>query len=325
MKEKLELTQPSAAEENSKAIKVSICVITYKRPEGLRRLLQGLNQLKFHKVKKPDIEVVIVDNDISGIAEKVSGEIAADFQWSLKTNLESQRGIAYARNKSIACTSADSEFIAIIDDDELPETSWLDELLFVQQKYAADVVTGPVLPDFQEQNVPNWAIKGKFYEPPRYQTGEKRNVAFTGNVLVRAAILRQFDPVFDNRFAITGGEDSHLFLRIDQLGYKIVWADEASAYEWVPQSRINPQWIFMRGYTSWGHQSSIEKELYPSFKVQAIRIIKGLALIIIGLAKFIPALLQEKHARVNSLLYISRGIGTLTGLLGINYKIYKNI
>lgn len=305
-------------------MKVSICVCTYKRPEGLKHLLQALNQLNFHKVKKPDIEVVIVDNDTSGIAKQVCREIKKDFQWDLKTNVEPQRGITYARNKSIACASNDSEFIALIDDDEVPEPSWLDELLFAQKKYAADVVTGPVLPYFQEKNVPSWVITGKFLALPRYKTGEERHVAFGGNVLVNATILRQFDPIFDNRFAMTGGEDSHLFLRLNQAGYKIVWTDEAIVNEWIPQSRTHLQWILLRGYNSWGHHSLIEKDLYPSLKYQAIRLIKGFALIIIGIATFIPSLLRGKHFWVNSLLYIFRGIGTLSGLMGINYKAYKN-
>ena len=306
-------------------MQISVCIITYKRPQGLKRLLQGLNRLTFSQVAKPNIEVVVVDNDISGIAEQVCKDIRANFHWSLKTDVESQRGITYARNKSMACASADSDFIAIIDDDEVPEPSWLDELLFVQQKYNADVVTGPVLPHFQEQNIPEWVIKGGFFNKPRHNTGDELHVAFTNNVLVSTTILRQFDPIFDNRFAITGGEDTDFFMRVRERGYKIVWADKALVYDWIPQSRTNVRWILQRGYRGWATYSLLEKELYPSLKVQAVRMMKGLFLISIGVAKFVPALLRGKHARVNSLLYIFRGMGTLAGLLGVKYQEYKNV
>jgi hypothetical protein len=100
---------------------------------------------------------------------------------------------------------------------------------------------------------------------------------------------------------------------------------EAVVHEWVFPSRINVKFILLRGYHSWGIQSLIEKELCPSFKVQAIRAVKGMGLVGIGLLKLIPAAIQGQSARVNSLLYICRGAGTLAGLLGLSYQEYKNI
>ena len=304
---------------------ISVCIATYKRPKKLRLLLEGLNQLVFVSIDQPEIEVIVVDNDVAGLANKICGEIKSQFQWNLKTGIEIERGITYARNRSISMVSVDADFIAILDDDEIPESSWLEELLLVQCKYDSDIVTGPIIPRFQDYEVPDWIVKGKFFEPPRFQTGESRPVAYTNNVIVKAEILRNLDPPFDNRFATSGGSDCYLFLKLYKAGYKIIWADEAIVYDLIPLSRANLKWILFRGYREPSSYSSAEKELYPAFSIQSVRTLKGFALITIGLIRFIPSLLVGKAATVISLLYVCRGLGTLGGLLGLFYEEYKNV
>ncbi len=302
---------------------VSICVTTYKRPQGLKRLLQGIAKLTFEKVALPDIEVIIIDNNNEGIAAQVCQEFQQEFPWILKTDVEHKRGVTYGRNKSLSLADSETYAIAILDDDEVPVTNWLDELLWVQQEYQADVVAGTVLPHFIDGEPPEWIIKGGFFHPPRFPTGESRHVAFTNNVLVRAEVLRQYDPVFDNRFAFTGGEDSHLFMRLHQAGYKIVWADEAIVYDWLPGDRTKPKWILERCRHTWSIGSLLEKELYPSFKMQFIRFLKGLALIMIGIARLPLSLVLGRQGIFESLMYIYKGIGTFVGLLGLNRQEYK--
>jgi succinoglycan biosynthesis protein ExoM len=304
---------------------VAICVASYQRHEGLQRLFDGLNELTFSKCETPELEVIVVDNDSAGSASAVCENIKSKFKWSLKYCIEEQRGISYARNRAIACSSKDADFLAFIDDDEVPIPTWLDELLSVQKNYDADVVSGPILPFFIKEDVPNWVVEGKFFEPRCHSTGDLLKVAFTNNVIVRAEIFRNTEKVFDERFAITGGEDSHCFMRLYHMGYKMVWADDAIVHEWIPENRTNIQWILRRGYRSWSTHSFCEKEFEPSIKVQAIRMAKGSGLIIYGLLLLLPSIILKRHIFIKALLNICRGAGTFSGLAGKQYEEYKTI
>jgi len=303
---------------------ISICVTTYNRPNGLKRLLTALAKLAFKKVETPDIEVIIVDNDSRGLAVKIAEEFQLNFPWTLKIDVEPQQGVTYGRNKSLSLASPQTNAIAIIDDDEVPIPNWLDELLWIQQEYNADIVTGPVEPRFEEGKAPSWILKGGFFSPPRYKTGESRDVAFTNNVLIRAEILQPYNPVFDNRFAFTGGEDAHLFMRLYRAGYKIIWADEAIVYDWIPEERTKSKWVLERYRHMWSIHSLVEKELDPSWKIKLMRIVKGLALIIIGIFRLPSTLIFGRQGLFSSLIYIYKGMGTFVGLLELNRQEYKN-
>jgi succinoglycan biosynthesis protein ExoM len=302
---------------------ISICISTYRRPQGLQRLLESLNQLRFDRLETPEIEVIVIENDVSGKSVEICDAIRPIFKWQLKFAIEPKQGISYARNRSVAAASPASDFIAIIDDDETAAPDWLEQLLIAQQQYCADVVSGPSIPYFVDPDVPKWIAKGNFFDPPSYTSGESIDVAFTNNVLIRSKIVRNIDVVFDERFALTGGEDSHLFMRLYRTGYRIVWSNEAIVTEWVPKSRTNLRYILRRGYSSWSIYSLLERELYPSLKVQGMRIVKGLGLIVSGALLSIPAIWKGQQALATALRSIYRGCGTMAGLLGFNYAAYK--
>ena len=274
---------------------VAICVITYQRPKGLERLLNGLNRLTFSQSKSLDVRVIVVDNDSTGSASQVCESIIPSFKYPLTYSIEPCRGISNARNRAIAYVPQEADFVAFIDDDEVPEASWLNELLTTQYEYDADVVSGSVLPYFPSKTVATWVIKGRFFERPRYPTGHLRKTAATNNVLVRGEIFRTMEKHFDVRFALTGGEDGHLFRRIYRAGYKIVWSDLALVYEWIPESRTNIKWLLQRTYRTYSTFSLHEKEFNGSIKTQSIAAIKASGRIIIGILLILPSLILGKH------------------------------
>jgi succinoglycan biosynthesis protein ExoM len=304
---------------------VSICIATYQRPEGLKRLMEGIDRLVFTQLPLPAIEVIIVDNDPARSAQAFCEHSKSNFQWKLKYFGEPQRGISYVRNKAVVEVSPQADFVAFIDDDEVPEPDWLEQLLIVQQAERADVVAGPALPFFPMPDPPQWVIKGKFFEPLRYQTGQPIKFAGAGNVLVRAEVLREMGKIFDERFALTGGEDSHFFMRVDRAGYKLVWADRAIVYEWIPTSRMKINWILRRGYRCHSSYSLSEKELDPWLKVVLKRLVTGGGRMAIGVVTLLPSLFWSRDRFVTALLQICRGAGTVSGLMGRSYEEYQTI
>jgi glycosyltransferase involved in cell wall biosynthesis len=129
-------------------VHVAICCITFRRPDGLSRLLDGLNELTFHKNPEPDISVVVIDNDGAAPMRAQIEARRAGFRWQLRYGCEPVRGVSSARNRALDLVPPDAACIASIDDDEVPVPGWLDELLYVRRTYRAAIVQGPVRPHF---------------------------------------------------------------------------------------------------------------------------------------------------------------------------------
>lgn len=312
-------------------MKVAVCVVTYRRPDGLERVLRGLDRLRFEKVEISNMRVVVVDNDPGESASAICEKLAPEIGWPLEYHTEPRRGISQARNRAVACAAAlDADFLAFVDDDEVPEPSWLDELLFVQRSYAADVVGGPVLPYFYEP-VPYWVVKGKFFEQsferPRYPTGHLLKLTAAGNVLIRTRTFEEVGEYFDEELGLTGGEDTLFFARVYEAGYKLVWADEAVVYEWTPGSRANARWILRRAYRLGNSRSLYERYSKAGASVRAVRTVKGGGRIVQGLLLLpvcaLLAPLRGRHVLVKPLIHLCRGAGMLAGLIGVRYEEYR--
>jgi len=306
-------------------MKVAICVITCQRLDGLKRLLDSLSLLTFNHVPRPEVSVVVVDNDSSGSAQSVCDSMKAGYVWPLVYAIEPQRGIPFARNRCLDLAKSDHDCIAFIDDDEVAESHWLDELLHVRSRYAAKIVAGPVLPYFNVAP-PVWAVRGGFFDLPRFTTGfQPVKFPGTGNVLLDCNIIK--DTRFEERMALTGGSDVHFFMTLYLLGHNVVWADDATVNEWVPASRINVSWILKRSYRVGNTLAFAERYVYGS-RVSAaclLRLAKGLRRTLFGLVMLPLYPVLKKHQAVGVLQYISKGVGMLSGLWGRKYDEYTII
>jgi succinoglycan biosynthesis protein ExoM len=299
-------------------MRVAICMVTFRRTSLLQRAFAGVSRLKFCKVAAPEMEVIVVDNDPSRSATCVCKR--AVLPRPVRYVAESRRGIVHARNRAIAEASG-SEFLAFLDDDEVPSEFWLDELLATQARFGADVVAGPTRPLY-EPGLPEWIRRGSFFERPSHETGTPLEFCASGNVLVRTKVFPRVGK-FDDNFQLTGGEDTQFFLRVRRAGYKIVWSNEAVVWETVPRDRATLNWIVRRGYQSGNSWSLAEMSIETSLKYRALRFCKGSTHFIAGLAGAVIGLFLGRIAFAKNLRRASLGAGMLAGLAGKKYLAYQ--
>ena len=187
---------------------ICICICTFQRPELLRRLLDRLCELP-DATDEFTLSCVVLDNDEARSAAGVAKVVQDSRKLLLEYECEVERNFAVVRNRVVS--SARGEFIAFIDDDEIPEKDWLRRLFATTKQYGCDGALGPVRPYF-ESPPPVWLERSRLCHRPVHPTGmllDWRQTR-TGNVLLRRDIFEPggiwFDPVYR-----TGGEDVDFF------------------------------------------------------------------------------------------------------------------
>lgn len=262
------------------------------------------------------IVVLVIDNDVAQSARAVVADFAAGFPWPARYCVEDTRGLSHVRNRAVReALALQADFVAFIDDDELVSGDWLEHLLAVQREYAADVVTGPVVPRY-DPGVPGWVVAGGFFERPRHATGTRLESARSGNCLIRSTLLNSTADPFDARFAFSGGEDTHFFRRVRASGAVIVWADGAVVTERVPASRGRLGWLLRRAYAG-GSSFTVSQRLdAPPIVWVASALARGIARSLEGTLLLGPGLVGGRASTTRALQRVSVGLGALAGLIG---------
>ena len=285
---------------------IAVCICTYKRPDYLKRLLEGLSGQDTGGLFT--FSVVVVDNDRSESARAVVSTFAASSPIQIKYCMEPQQNIALARNKAVENASGD--FIACIDDDEFPQQDWLLNMFKTCARYDVAGVLGPVKRHFDDKP-PDWVIKGNFYERPTHETGfvMQWGEARTGNLLLKSQLFADGEPPFRPEFR--AGEDQDFFRRMIGKGHVFIWCNEAVVFETVPPIRWNRTVMLkralLRGATA---------VLHPTFGGAGIT--KSIIAVPLYTAALPFAFLLGQHRFMPLLVSLFDHLGKLLALLGIN-------
>lgn len=304
---------------------VCICIPTFRRPLGLKRVLSELPGL----AGGGSIHVVVADNDPEhGEGLAVCRDlIAGGYPLPLTAVAAPERGIAQARNVLVrtALADADAAFIAMLDDDSWPESDWLAILVALLDTTGADMAGPAIACSYEmEPDADVVALNQSLRErgsaeglvPILYNT--------CGLVARRAVFETMTQPWFQPDYGLAGGEDDDFFLRAGSEGFTFAFSPRAVVTEFVPASRATRRFVNGRAFAhgaSWAHVRLRRRPPGWSIGREVGKIMAGFA---VGIATYAVMFWSPRH-RLSAECRIARAAGKISGLKGNLVEVYRVI
>lgn len=307
--------------EQSNKTTVDVLVCTYKRPELLAATLLGVERaMQGDYVAR----IIVVDNDAECSARKLVESLPATPALQYIYLSQPVQNISLTRNRALDAAKAD--YIALIDDDEVPVINWLKDMIAAANTHQADLVFAPVVPRYEE-GVSDWVRHGGFFDfRSRHPTGTR--ISFlemrTGNVLLRGSLMERTGARFDPELGLSGGEDYAFFKKLTDEGIVNVWCDEAVVQEVVPVSRANAKWFLRRSFRI-GSVDAFSRLRDKRWGKVGVVLLKASVLAVQGVGLALLWSPFRKHKCVKALQRLSMGLGIFYGLFFGPYSEYKTV
>jgi len=244
---------------------------------------------------------------------------------------EPTRGIAHARNRALDfALEAGADYLAFIDDDEIAKPDWLANLM------APEYLHVPVLMGAQIYHYPDpapfWAREKGLARVDDSDEGLYCKTASSGNVRFNMDLAKA-GLRFDERLALTGGEDNDFFARAYEAGFPITKTYRAVTHEPVHPERLTYRYQVYRAY--WCAASDMRRfathkgwprAILGKFASLPANFITGLVLLSASLVA--GAMLKEKAFKKLALRggkKIAKSVGRTIAIFGIMPQPYKII
>ena len=216
----------------------TVVVCTRERPDSLNACLQALSALDY-----PCFEVLVVNN---GRSNDATADIAA--RWGAHYAVEHEVGLSRARNRGARLCN--TEVVAFLDDDAVPEPDWLTKLANEFRDPAVIVVTGRMIPlqevtglDGQSDalwagSVPDRRVVDRS-TPAWFELANFGGLGDGGSMAFRRAAFDVW-PGFDERLgrgaSLDASEEHYAFFCLLDRGYRAVFAPEAIGHHPSPRT-----------------------------------------------------------------------------------------
>ena len=302
---------------------VVVCIPSFRRPHHLRLTLESLVRQRTRR----RFAVVVVENDA---AKCESFSVADGFLSSGEISglciVEPRQGNCQAINaafETALATFASASSFLMIDDDEIASPDWLERMVDVAEESGADLVGGPVFPDFGDESKRDLQRHPAF-RPAYNASGPVPIIYGCGNCLItRNVFTRLPDPAFDLRFNFLGGGDTDFFVRCLQGGMKFHWAADAVINETVPTNRTKPSWLALRGLRIGAINYHIQAKSADTLFLRLKLLAKVCAMLPLSLIRAGQLGLAER--KIGFALHpIAIAAGSVLAVLGIEPEPYKD-
>ncbi|MHC1550041.1 glycosyltransferase family 2 protein [Phyllobacterium sp. K27] len=304
-------------------IDVVVTLPTFKRPD---HLLKTLASLKTQATERP-FAIIVIENE----AERREGAAVASplfesGEYSGLVIVAHDRGNCNAYNAGWLTaleTFPNFSSLVVIDDDEIADPDWLENLCKTRELYNVDFVGGPQIPIFAKPEHQVWA-KHPVFSPHYDTTGRVPIIYSSGNLLVGRNVLEAMPfPFLDLTFNFMGGGDSDFISRSMVKGFTIAWCAEAPVYETVPARRVEADWIRARALRNGVISSLIEKRKRADEPFGTLKtIVKSLALLAISPFRAVMKTAQTGSVSIGAYqIYI--GLGRVLAEFGYSNEQYR--
>lgn len=298
--------------------RLAICVITRGRATSLRHLLDGLAQLQRPVGLAPAI--VVVENETQAVLEddirkRSRSDLPFVYGW------QPVLGIPFARNLALELALGTGvDYIAFLDDDEVPSDVWLAAMWDKLRGGEYDLVGGPVEPVAASVPV-TWCARHllaglRVQEAhtrlkARLRTARGRETdqfVATNNWVVRSSFILENGLAFDERMGFSGSTDLKFWQELKRAGGQVGWCDAALVRESVSSDRLTLAYQYRRA-----RDQAVSNFRVRHPHITPVLVLRGLVYSAGKLVRALASLMWLPVSRGASLLPAVRSAGQAVG------------
>jgi glycosyltransferase involved in cell wall biosynthesis len=306
------------------AVEVVITIPTFKRPDHVIKTLESVKNQSTNR----NYAIIVMDNDAEGL--QGIGACQKLFESGRYTGtLE----IAHARGNCNAYNAGwltalmkypNFKYLIVIDDDEVADPNWIENMCATAETFGTDIVGGPQLPVFEKPEHQGYA-RHPVFTPHYSQTGPVPIVYSSGNLLVSKKLMETMGhPFFHLQFNFMGGGDADLIDRSVTQGFKVAWCNEAPVHETVPPRRTESDWLRARSLRNGVISTLVERRQRANEPFGRVRTFaKSLALLAVSPFRAVMKTIKTGSPMIG-FYHVYIGLGRVLGEFGYSNEQYRH-